>query len=183
MEKLKKAPSSPQNWEEPHRLLWPFLMTRMYRKLGGNRYLAEEASQEVMLRVVRFFDFRDPSAGPLVFMKYLGHACNSVLIDLLRLRGRALAITTDLDLIEQHGHFHDVQPNPEEQALLQNALDQIGQDLRPKERKIAYLLLQGKTSKEIAENIGLEHKTILNLITIIRRKFRKIFFSPLPDNP
>lgn len=40
-------------WEDLYRKLWPYVMASMYRGLGGNRTLAEEAAQDVMFRILR----------------------------------------------------------------------------------------------------------------------------------
>ena len=177
IEKLRERPSDPDNWAGLHRLVWPFLMAKMYRGLGGNRYLSEEASQEVLVRIVRAFDFSDSDVTVAKFLKYLVATCNSVLIDLRRTERRQPNVSQEDSSVrfEESPDLRD--PSPEERALLRDALERLTKEFTPRERQITYLLMEGKQAGEIAKVTGVAHKTVDNVISVIRQRFRSAFFE------
>jgi DNA-directed RNA polymerase specialized sigma24 family protein len=144
LEKLKEHSSDADAWEKLYRLLWPFLLTQMYRNVGGNRYLAEEASQEVMLRLLRYYDFETRHTNSAGFLNYLKNTCTSVLSDLARFSKRHPRASAASDETEQPESLPDRQPSPEQKAILHTALEQLAGRLDSMERTILALLMEGK---------------------------------------
>jgi RNA polymerase sigma factor (sigma-70 family) len=177
LEKLKKCPSSPDYWEELYLIVWPLLMAKMYRRTAGNRYLAQESSQETMLRILRYFDFTRSDVTASQFLKYLSITSNSVLVDLIRVRNREFAVMASSGDIESLSDTPDFSPNPEERAVVQAAMDGLIRRLSPREGELIYLLMQGKTTAEIASSMGIDEKTVGNTIAKVRVKCRKELFG------
>jgi len=177
LEKLKVSPSSAECWEELHRLVWPLLIAKMHRRTSGNLYLAEEASQETMLRIVRYFDFAGHDVTLGQFLKYLYSTSNSVLIDMIRTNRRNHSMMTDAKESEHIADAQDPLPNPEERAIVQGLVEALFDKLNPREQQILGLLMQGKTGAEIASQMKIEDKTAENAISSLRAKCKKELFG------
>lgn len=183
IERVRSDPRNTVDWESLYRLLWPFLLARMYRKLRANHYLAEEASQEVMLRIIRYFDFENSTTNVPKFMNYLARTCSSVLSDFERRKDPGPFYSEDW-LWEHHTEdsADEWQPDPEQETILRDVLQRVSTELKPRERKIMLLLLEGRTSEEISTVEGLDLKTARNLISGVRRNLRKALFSDKSDD-
>ncbi len=119
LEKLGKCPSDADAWENLYRLVWPLVVGKMYRLLGVNSFLAEEAMQEVMLRLVRYMDFSSISLTAKGFLSYLNSVCKSVMFDLLRRERqyRKVAEFSDKNDDRPLDEMADWQLTPEEKAV------------------------------------------------------------------
>lgn len=76
--------------------------------------------------------------------------------------------------VEMNSQIGLLNPNPEKRSAFLSSLSKqsISSCLTPKEMDCAFLLLEGKTAKEIAKVVGISYRTIEERISIIKDKFK-----------
>lgn len=165
LERLMHNRQDEAAWEDLYRKLWPYVMASMYRGLGGNRTLAEEAAQDVMFRILRHADI---NTNPLRFLAYVRSICTSVLSDQFRrLRREPLPGADPLALIP------DSAPTAEEVAIRRDQIDLALSVLPDDERAVAEYLLRGLKPAEIAESMSSDVQAIYQTIERLKRSMRK----------
>lgn len=177
--RLSESPSDAKAWEDLYRLVWPVVVAKMYRSLGGNLFLAEEAMQEVMLRLVRYMDFSSISLSAKGFLSYVNSTCRSVMIDLIR-RDRHLQknwLEKEKSDNVSSDEAVDWQLTPEEKVVVRDAFAHALGKLTPREVEIASQLMEGRTNEEISENLEISQKTAHNAISLMRKRLRALLFG------
>jgi RNA polymerase sigma factor (sigma-70 family) len=164
--------SSDADWDRLYRLIWPYVVTILYRELGY-LYLAEEGAQEVMLRLVRYLQL--DSTEPRQFLQYLNRICRSVRCDLLR---------REQPFSRQSSEMNDISPNisddrciSEERVIAHDVLERALGQLGPCERQLAELMFEGRTAKEISNSTEKNIKTVYNALSTLRKKLRHLLFA------
>jgi RNA polymerase sigma factor (sigma-70 family) len=174
LDRLRISKTDAQAWEDLYRLLWPYVYTHMYRRLGGNRFLAEESSQEVMLRLLQHTDFLSENHKSISFLSYVKNLCNWLIIDIFRKTTRPDNLHAHLPIYDRD--IEDWQPDPEEQAIANERVLRYLDGLASAERALARQLMDGRRAAEIAKGEGSTVKTVQNRISLLRRKIRNAIF-------
>lgn len=174
-------------WEALYRTCYPYLISIMYRSLGGNKFLAEEAVQEVMLRLFRQLDFRMNQLTPVSLMSYLKQTAQSALVDLIRKESRTPKSQDKSSFdVRLEAELADFRIDPERRSELNHKLARALAEFCGRDRLIAESLLEGRTIGEMAHSLSVSDKTAYALIASVRRQMRYFLFenriSP-PRNP
>ena len=167
--RLARSPEDEEAWRCLYLQMWPYVLARMYRHLGGNRDLAEEASQEVFLRLVKYRPFaRVQSAEG--FRSYLTSMCWRVAQDALRHRLRLPAqelaeSDEDLALVSEASQHSAL----EARDLWHTLLDGVG----PRDRQALALWIEGVSLAEVARRTGSSYGGVAVRLHRLRRRLRQ----------
>jgi len=175
---LRANKASQDAWEGWYRAVYPFVMSTTYRLLNGNRYLAEECTQEVMRRVLQSLDLDSEALTPASMLVYLRQTAYSVVIDMARREGGSKRVMINVD--EAGRAFpepEDGRPDPERQALVRDSIAAALAQLNGRERMIAGSLVEGQSAAEIADSLGVSAKTASNYVAKVRAHMRKLLFQ------
>ena len=176
LERLRASRSDAESWNDLYHALWPYIFSIMYRRLGANRFLAEESAQEIMLRIFRYADFTTGTLSPFSFLGYVKTLCHSLTVEMLRRKGRP-SWAMDHEDIESGAHdIPDWSPTPEDNALASERLQQYLAGVDESDRLLIQYLLDGKTAGEIAKQERMALKTAQNRISLLRKDLRKYLF-------
>ena len=145
LEHLAEDPHDERAWQLLFDRMWPYVLSITFRKLRGERRLAEDAAQEVFLRLLHYGDFtklRQPDA----FRSYLAVIATNVVVDArTKLTGEtALDVETAARLPETAAGT--IERRVEVADLLEQAFATLDDD----ERRLAHWVIQGYARREIA---------------------------------
>jgi len=146
LEVLAQAADDQAAWHQLYRSARPFVFATNFRLLHGAHILAEDATQEVFFRLVRYGDFRRfPTENSL--KAYLKVMCRHVVSDFTRrlLRGREVAG------IEMESVPHLDRSNA--RLLLLDLQAALGVS----DKKLLELLMQGWTTAEISGLLSISY--------------------------
>jgi RNA polymerase sigma-70 factor, ECF subfamily len=168
LSRLAQVPDDPKAWEALFRRYWPYVFAINYRLLRGNRDLAEDASQDVFLRIARyrpFADLRDPAA----FKAYLRIVARNVCRDYLRWSRREESgeqrLEDQSDLFGADGNATAVQEVDE-------ILKDLTRDLSDVEQRLVRMLIDGYGLGDIAQSLGLTYSAAGVRVHRLRNKLR-----------
>lgn len=166
-------------WDDLYQCLYPFLFATLFRVLRGNRFLAEESVQEVMIRLLRNFNFNSGAISAASMTAYLNLAARSVAFDLLRKEMR-YERREGLGILEATA-FSTEAAWQDGLGAIDRLLEDVVRGLPLREGQILQMLAGGLSIEEISENLNVTKKTAYNLTSSVRRRVRPIFF-PIPGN-
>jgi RNA polymerase sigma factor (sigma-70 family) len=162
-------------WETFYRVLYPFVFGSLFRIVRGNRYLAEECVQEVMMRVLKNFEF-EKGVTPASVMTYLHQTMRSVVVDLRRLENRqpqfAEVDTADFNELEER-----LSTGGEADFVLGIKFEQALARLNEREATTIRLLADGGTVRDLEGLLNISKQTAYRLIAQARRRLREILFE------
>jgi RNA polymerase sigma-70 factor (ECF subfamily) len=174
--RLASSPADEEALRALYRQTWPFVFAVVYRRLHGAKALAEEASQEVFLRLVRACPFkrlRDPDA----FRGYVWRVADNVARTYARrvLARHAAEVTPP----EAEVGAADVQhfDRVEEELGAEELLRQVMGAIESRDRELLRLVLEGHSLSEIAKATGLTYGNAAVRLHRLRRRLRKSLFS------
>jgi len=168
--RLASSRDDKEAWNLLYKNLWPSVKATTYRALGGSHNLAEDAAQEVFLRLLLYCDFRK-FRNMDEFRRYLYAVSKNVVNDILNeLHGQLV------DISEQEAELQRMFPTetPEQRAVSRQILDKIWSELDTHDKDLASLVVQGYKMNEIAEklcwttsNVGVRlHRLRLHLVKL-----------------
>ncbi len=149
-------------------------------RMLGNPLDAEDAAQEVFVKVFRFIG---SFTGQSSFSTWLYRIASNVCLDLLRKRKRRPAETVSLNQCNAEGDefalpIEDTSPTPyesaqmnEAQRVLTAALEQLGEEQR---RVIVLRDIEGLSYDEIAQIINVAPGTVKSRINRARKALQKL---------
>lgn len=162
---LRAAPADEEAWRQLHERLWPFVYGVVYRRLHGARTAAEDAAQEVFLRLARAMPFaRMPEEG--AFRAYVWKVADNV-ARTLRARLLREAEATESETLQSEG------PSPEAEATARDVLRALVSELDSTEIEMVRLLLEGHGLADIVSKTGLSYGVAGVRLHRLRRKLRK----------
>jgi RNA polymerase sigma factor (sigma-70 family) len=157
-------------WKDLYTLLWPFVLTTVFRRLRGLREVATDASQEVFLRIVHYCDF-GRLQNPQVFRAYVRSMCINVSRTYLK---QASKYGTDTDEIglDDWKELASRFPLPDETAQVNEVLSDILGDLEDSaiDKLILSRVIQGFALPEIASECGLSYSATAVRLHRLRRR-------------
>jgi len=156
-------------WTLLYDLLWTRVFATTFRILRGHRDRAEDASQEVFIRLIKYCDFRK-LLEPGEFQRYLHTVAENVAYDYLDEMRR---LTRDLEQQENAVPESFSGDNPEEIARVKETVAQLWSELDVEERALANLLMEGRTVSEIAQHFGWNYSNAGVRIHRLRERLRK----------
>jgi RNA polymerase sigma factor (sigma-70 family) len=172
MSALAVSRSDPAAWETLYRHVRPFVLATVYRRLGSVQGLAEDATQEVFLRLLRscpFEKLRDPDA----FRGYVWRVSDNVARTYRRrIMMHAPAGTGDEEqLAVEPGSAGE--PDYVQTVELKQLLRKAWRDLNDSEKRLLRLQLDGSSVRETAEALGIAYGTAAVRLMRLRLKLRK----------
>jgi RNA polymerase sigma factor (sigma-70 family) len=173
LDSLARSRNDEEAWRSLYAQLWPYVMGLNYRFLGGDSDLAEDASQEVMIRLARYCKFEKLKKED-AFRAYVRTVCRNVCRRLLRRRLAAREVSLDeLDLQRSEALLGEQAPDEEllAQELLGSAVDKLG----PADRQLFTLLIGGFAANEITNITGLARGNVYVRVHRLRHKLRKLW--------
>ena len=171
LKRLARPKDDQEAWRQIYALLWPRVMSTTYRALGGLKDRAEDASQEVFFRLVRYADFGRVRTAE-EFLGYVHVVCENVAADFLR---ELLHNTVSLEDGLSEEHEERLTPASPEQLVITAELSQrLEEALEPQERELLQLMSEGHKDGEIAERLGWGYAKTGVRIYRLRIKVRKL---------
>jgi RNA polymerase sigma factor (sigma-70 family) len=167
IERLSESPDDPEAWRSLYVTLWPYVLATNNRLLGGRADYAEDASQEVFLRLFQY--------GKLTSLRSRGAArayvrtiCRNVVRSYLK-QLRNQAHTTDL--IEEYGH--EGSGLSDEEAVARDLKEYLEEPLSDSERQLLELTVDGYGLHEIAERLHINYSNAAVRLHRLRQKISK----------
>jgi RNA polymerase sigma factor (sigma-70 family) len=145
-------------WRLLFKQLWPFVFTVNYRLLKGNRSLAEDVSQEVFMRVLRYTNFVQ-SDDPTVFLAYVRAICKNTIRTTQSQMSRepsAVAGLVDIDLETSVDHS----ASPERAVASAERMRQVMAKLDSEDRTLLIMIVDGLSLEEMASLTGYTYSNI-----------------------
>jgi RNA polymerase sigma factor (sigma-70 family) len=170
---LSKNRTDDGGWRALYKTLWPFVYSGAYRLLRGRTEEAEQASQDVFVRIACFCPFK--SLSPNALRSYAWATLRNVVRDRIRAAAKERAVPVG----EMEHLLGTVDPGVPEQAEAQDALERILEHLDPLDAKILRLRIEGATLPEIAGGTGLSYTAAGARLHRLRRRLRGLFDKSL----
>lgn len=162
--KLREVPDDETAWKQLFRELWPFVLAVSFRRLHGNRELAEDVAQEVFLLLARASPFeRLTSADAL--KAYVWRMIQNTINSYLRLS--QWEPSTGLQVKEQA----QIEPNLE----LGLWIDKKLADLSTQNRELIWMIAEGHSLADAAEATGLSYSAAGVRVHRLRKQLRDAF--------
>lgn len=159
-------------WRIVYNKMWPLVMATMYRHLRGARDLAEDASQDVFLRLLRYIDFGDVR-DPATFKRYVRAVCLNVALDYLKRLGARMSVSLDDNLATKPELEGKVPRSPEEQVDATIRLEALMSGLGDFQQRLLRLVSDGYSLGEIAAATGLSYSNVAVRLHRLRRELAK----------
>lgn len=150
-----------QDWTNLYDLLWPYVLSVTFRELGGVRADAEEAAQDVFVRLVRYKPF-DRVENAEEFLAYVAGMARNAARDL---RGRRAPPAPTLEVDEIPGGR-----SPEQVLIDRDALEKLLRQVPGPDRLLLELISRGASYREAAETLGTTEEAVTVRIHRLRRR-------------
>ena len=176
LERLKASPVDEDAWRSLYRQLWPFVIAIIYRRLrGSERKAAEDAAQEVFIRLLRTQPF-DKILNADALRAYTGRIAENVAKT--HLRKLHAAIDSERDVAE----WSRLEPSMEAlesdgELRARELLDLAESILEPKDSDLLRLILEGSSLDRAADQMGLSYSNAGVRLHRIRLKLRNALKS------
>ncbi len=168
LSRLAKSRMDMDAWQLLYVRMWPLVVSWNFRFLGGSREAAEDVSQEVFLRLLKYCSFgrlRRPNA----FLAYLRTVCQNVSRDYLNeLRRRKEGVLEQSVQLRGSGL-----PRIADREIT-DTYYRVLNGLNETDRELIELAVLGYTLEEIAEATGLTYSNAAVRIHRIRKKIRRL---------
>ena len=168
---LQRDKDDQQAWRVMYDLLYPRVMATNYRRLGGLKNQAEDATQDVFVRLVKYTDFSQVRT-PEQFLGYLKTVCENVCAERFReltkqTVGLEEGLTEELE--------EKLTPaNPEQLALSEDLLQKLEAELPPEDFLLLQLLAEGYKHQEIANRMDWSYPQTGVRVFRLRAKVRNL---------
>jgi RNA polymerase sigma-70 factor (ECF subfamily) len=144
-------------------------MALNYRRFGGAHEVAEDASQEVFLRLVRYAPF-ERIKGAAAFYAYVRKVCANVAADYRLQIGRLREVQALEELTLEHPESQRLDLSVEADRLKEELLSQ----LTDTDQRLAQLILEGFSLNEIAETLGIGYSSAGVRVHRLRQRMAKL---------
>lgn len=170
LDRLARSRGDEEAWTSLYKLMWPFVLATNFRALGGQRETAEDASQEVFLRLIRYCPF-DVLQDPDEFRAYLRRMCVNVVRDIFTKAAR------EETPLREPGADETVaagdQPTPEQGAIAHDLLAFARGRLTEEENQLIEMLVMGLSIGETSQELGISYEAAAVRIHRLRGRLSK----------
>jgi len=174
LKRLAEEPTDENAWRTVFDRLWPFVIAIAWRRLK-DRTAAEDAAQEVFLRLLRMRPFVEITE-PEEFKAYLWRMTVNVANDTARKHRHSDHLHEAVSNVRRTDEW--VQLHPTDQRLLfEEVMGLAKGDLSTDENEVLKRLILGLTIREIAHELGLAYSAAAVRVHRLRRKLDKILKS------
>ena len=157
IERLAAAPADEEAWRYLYRQMWPFVLTIVYRRLK-NRAAAEDAAQEVLLRILRarpFEKIREEGAFRAYVWRMALNVANTHLRKIVRKdRGERHLFEWRAD---QRADITEQLSEENDRFLMEEALQLVMEELEPKDREFLEMILHGSSLGDTATALNMSY--------------------------
>ena len=160
-------------WQTLYKRLWPLMVGTNYRILRGHRDLAEDASQEVFLRIFQYVQFKNFVGKPDDFTRYVRAMCRNVSLTYMSKLLREPSFFQEELKNDSGGDGRSRWSDPERELVKRGEISRFLADLDPRDQKLLALLASGATIAEIAEQLGLTYSNAAVRIHRLRNVLHK----------
>jgi RNA polymerase sigma factor (sigma-70 family) len=169
LQQLRTEPGDDQAWRVLYTALWPFVIARMYRDLRGVGPLAEDAAQEVFIRLARYGRFTAlADAGEL--RRYVARIARNVSRDTWRKTLRLQVRSLDEPAVgELPAEGESIERSFETHERVRAAFSR----LEARDRQILRHLAHGWTIAEIAAQTNMSYALVAVRIHRARRRMER----------
>ena len=170
---LKQDRTSETAWAKLYDLAWPFVFAVAYRMLRGQRDLADDAGQEVFLRVLRYADFKRFDSSDELY-RYLSVLTKNVCHDIVSKQG-----TTHQLFADPEEGMADIASDYSWATVAENRvfLRQIFEKLSNQDKQLIALLSSGFDLEDISKRLGLSYSNTGVRLHRIRRNIDKLLIE------
>jgi RNA polymerase sigma factor (sigma-70 family) len=169
LEQLSSSRKDEQAWLMLYKSLWPILIGTSFRILRGNRALAEDASQEALLRILRYARFEDFAGDSEGFKAYVKMVSRNVSRDYLeKLLQQPIGGSEADDRMER---LPDQNARDSEREYIRQELaSSFYATLEQTDRELLELLQGGTAISEISRALGVSYTNAAVRIHRLRQK-------------
>jgi RNA polymerase sigma factor (sigma-70 family) len=168
LSRLARSRADTDAWRMLYLSMWPFVVSLNFRLLGGSKQAADDASQEVFLRLLQYSSF-ESLTKPDSFRKYLRTVCTNVSRDYLQKLTKRNEASLDG---EQLDSLRSSVAGPQE-VQVNEVYEEVLRRLVSEDRRVIEWAAQGYTLSEIAAATGLSYGNAGVRLHRIREKLRK----------
>lgn len=154
--RLARSRTDEESWRSLFTVLWPFVFAANYRSLQGEISLAEDASQEVFIRIVRYARFDEFNSSD-AFLAYVRVLCRNVVRTTIKKIAKSPILRGGSEDISE---APDTMPTPEHAAASSQVLRQILAGVDPRDRELLTFVARGLSLDEIAARMGDSYTSI-----------------------
>ena len=172
LSRLEKSRDNEEAWSELYINMWPWVFSHIYRYLRGAGKSAEDASQDVFLRLLRYCKFQKVQ-DPLAFQAYLRTICKNVARNYLSETYKRSEI--ELHLEEKNEIFF----KEEEERM--TAIERVLNSLDEPEKQLIRLAIDGYSMQEIAQKTEWSYSNTAIRLYRLRKKIRNYLLHNLPN--
>lgn len=172
LSRLAASRSDTDAWKSLYLRMWPFVFGTNFRLLGGARHAAEDASQEVFLRLLQYSKFQNLQE-PDSFYRYLRTVCTNVTRDYLH----RLSERKETGFVEEEVELLRSRLPKAGQELITEEYAQILSGLEATDREMIEMAIRGYSLDEIADAAGLTYQNAGVRLHRIRRNLREAWFK------
>lgn len=169
LDRLATSPNDEDAWRSLYRQLWPFVIAVIYRRLK-NRSAAEDAAQEVFVRVLNSRPFEKIQVES-EFRAYVWRI--AVNVANTHLKNARRKEHGEHKLIEWGSTFYEP-PETDDRILMEEALRLAREGLEPQDTKLLHLILQGRSLREVASELGLTYTNVGVRFHRLKKKVHKL---------
>jgi RNA polymerase sigma factor (sigma-70 family) len=162
LDQLKNFRNDEKAWADLYTGLWPWVFANIYRYLRGTSRLAEDASQDVFVRLLRYCEFHKVQ-DPVAFRAYLRIVCKNVARDYY---------TKDIKRseIQLRKEGRNIISSEEEEIRIK--IDNVLANLDDMEKRLIQLTMDGYTMQEIIEETDWSYSNTAIRLYRLKKKVR-----------
>lgn len=170
LHRLAQARADEAAWSALYDRMWPYIFGILFRGLGGKSQAAEDLSQEVFLRLVRYGRF-ERLREAAEFRGYLRRIATNLAIT--HLKREVARQETDAESVQPTPAGVGESADPSRAAEVRDSLDQALHELSRGDRELVELLAEGLTLSEIAQRLGIRYEAAGVRVHRLRRRLRR----------
>jgi RNA polymerase sigma-70 factor (ECF subfamily) len=173
---LQTDPTDQEAWADLYRQLWPYVLHLSFQRLGSRAGAndAEDLAQEVFMRLSNALHTRSLQLpkNESTFRSLLAVMTRNRAMDFLRLARRQVRDTRRNEPLVNDICANDSLPDSvvEEHDLFFRLLA----GLDPLQQKMLWLLVEGQTQAEIADELGISVRTMQRHLQTVRTLYSKL---------
>lgn len=163
---LAVAPGDQDAWKRLYCLMWPLVFAVSFRTLGDARDLAEDASQEVFLRLARYgaeWKVTDPND----FRRYISTVARNVCRSLLK------RVSESIKWLELNDEVSS-EPAQETSLVAADLRNRLAHGLNPEDQKLIELIMDDASVSEIANALHLKYGAAAVRVHRLRKRLGRL---------
>jgi RNA polymerase sigma factor (sigma-70 family) len=154
-------------WRRLVTILWPYVFATNYALLGGVKDLAEDATQDVFLRLMKYGNFKELESGAAL-RAYLRTICRNTSRTYFKTLSDRLGYSSSG--FEKGADLSAEGIMPDDALELSELTASLHENLSESERKVLVLLIQGYDLGEVAQKLAISYSAAGVRVHRLRQK-------------